>query len=85
MIKLVQKIWLILFQGRRAGDSMKKSLIVTESEDGLPTYSEAVSDLEASQQTYWWDEGRDGEGAPGAEDHSEPPPKFSTVIASQLH
>lgn len=73
------------FQSRRTRDSMKTSLIVNENEDGLPTYSQAVSDLEASQQTYWWDEGRDGEGAPGGEDREDPPPHFSTVIASQLH
>jgi hypothetical protein len=65
---------------RRNADGMKTVLIVSESEDEPPTYSEAV---EAAQQTYWWDEGREGEGASGSRDHSEPPPHFSTVIASQ--
>ena len=79
---------------------MKTNLIVNESEDGLPTYSQAMDhaasasaaenppdypDEIAASQTYWWDEGNEGEGALGSSDHSQPPPRFSAVVASQSH
>jgi hypothetical protein len=57
---------------------MKASLVVTETDDEPPTYLEAVEAADA-RQTYWWDDGLEGVGAPG----DRPPPPFSSVVASQ--
>ena len=54
-------------------------LATCEAASSQPNDGQRMADGELvfEQQTYWWDEGRGGEGSPGPDDLLEPPPYFS--------